>query len=272
VENDGFESRPTTMRSNTIKTLLAAGKVPLGTFVFEFHTSGIARIVAEAGADFIVFDMEHTGWSVESIRGLIATARCTTAIPLVRVPATEYDFIARILDVGAMGIMVPMVESAEQARAIVAAAKYPPLGRRGAAFGVAHDDYTGGDIVEKIASANREGLLLAQIETAAGLKNVDAIAATPGIDVLWIGQFDLSISMGIPGQFANPELIAAMDRVVAACQKHGKFAGIMAPDLATARDFLRQGFRMISYSGDLWVFQAALRQALSDLRSMTGER
>ena len=255
------------MRTNTIKTLLASGKVPVGTFVFEFNTSGIARIIAEAGADFVVFDMEHTGWSVETIRTLIATTRSTSVIPLVRVPATYYDFIARVLDMGTMGVMVPMVESAEQARAIVAAAKYPPVGRRGAAFGVSHDDYTGGDIVEKIASANREGLLLAQIETVAGLKNVDAIAATPGIDVLWIGQFDLSISMGIPGQFTNSELIAAMDQVVAACKRHGKVAGIMAPDLATGRDLLKQGFRMISYSGDLWVFQSALRQALTELRA-----
>ncbi len=255
------------MRTNTIKTLLAAGKVPVGTFIFEFNTSGIARIIAEAGADFVVFDMEHTGWSVETIRTLIATTRSTAVIPLVRVPATYYDFIARTLDMGAMGIMVPMVESAEQARAIAAAAKYPPVGRRGAAFGVSHDDYTGGDIVAKIASANREGLLLAQIETVAGLASVDAIAATPGIDVLWIGQFDLSISMGIPGQFTNPELIAAMDRVIAACKKHGKVAGIMAPDLATARDLMRQGFRMISYSGDLWVFQSALREALDKVRA-----
>jgi 2,4-dihydroxyhept-2-ene-1,7-dioic acid aldolase len=256
------------MRPNTTKSLLAAGKTPVGTFVFEFNTPGIARIIAEAGADFLVFDMEHTGWSVETIRTLLATTRSTSLVPLVRVPATEYDFIARVLDMGAMGIMVPMVESAEQARAIAAAAKYPPIGRRGAAFGIAHDDYTGGDIVEKISSANREGLLLAQIETVAGLANVDAIASTPGIDVLWIGQFDLSISMGIPGQFTSPELIAAMDRVIAACKKHGKVAGIMAPDLASGRDLIKQGFRMISYSGDLWVFQAALRGALDELRKL----
>jgi len=255
------------MRPNTIKSKLAAGQVPLGTFVFEFNTPGIARIIAEAGADFVVLDMEHTGWSVETIRTLLATARAANLVPLVRVPTTEYDFIARVLDSGAMGIMVPMVESAEQARAIVAAAKYPPEGRRGAAFGIAHDDYTGGDIVEKVRTANHEGLILAQIETVAGLANVDAIAATPGIDVLWIGQFDLSLSMGLPGQFTHQEIIAAMDRVIAACQRHGKVAGIMAPDLSTGRDLLKQGFRMLSYSGDLWVYQNALRSALTDLRS-----
>lgn len=246
--------------------MLAAGQVPLGTMVFEFNTPGIARIIAEAGADFLIYDMEHTGWSVETIRSLLATARAASLVPLARVPTTEYDFIARVLDMGALGVMVPMVESAEQARVIAAAAKYPPVGRRGAAFGVAHDDYTGGDILAKIESANREGLMIAQIETAAGLKNVDAIAATPGIDVLWIGQFDLSISLGIPGQFTNPELIGAMDAVVAACRRHGKVAGIMAPDLDTGRELLKQGFRMLAYSGDLWVYQAALRAGLAELR------
>src|SRR5262245_1072377 len=187
---DGTRRRRRGMRSNGVKRKAAGGGVSIGTFVFEFNTTGIGRIAAEVGAEFAVFDMEHTGWSVETIRMLIATTRSTAMVPLVRVPATEYHFIARTLDVGAMGIMVPMVESAEQAARLVASAKYPPIGRRGAAFGVAHDDYAGGHIVEKMNSANRETLLIAQIETAAGVQYVDAIAAVPGIDVLWIGHFD----------------------------------------------------------------------------------
>src|SRR5437870_2056100 len=123
------------MRTNHVKQRIQAGAVSIGTFLFEFNSTGIGRIAAEAGAEFVIFDMEHTGWSVETIRTLLATTRSTEMVPLVRVPATEYHFIARTLDVGAMGIMVPMVESAEQAAKIVAAAKYPPVGRRGAAFG-----------------------------------------------------------------------------------------------------------------------------------------
>jgi 2-keto-3-deoxy-L-rhamnonate aldolase RhmA len=134
----------------------------------------------------------------------MASSRAADLIPMVRIPATEYHLIARPLDVGAMGLMVPMVESAEQAWAIVDSAKYPPLGRRGAAFGMAHDDYSGGDISEKMASANDEVLLIAQIETARGVENLDAIAAVDGIDVLWIGHFDLTNSLGIPGQFSHP--------------------------------------------------------------------
>jgi 2-keto-3-deoxy-L-rhamnonate aldolase RhmA len=253
------------MRANHVKQKLHAGRTSIGTFVFEFNTTGIGRIAAEAGAEFCIFDMEHTGWSVETIRMLIATTRSTAMIPLVRIPATEYHFIARVLDMGAMGIMAPMVESAEQARRVVASAKYPPLGRRGAAFGVSHDDYTGGAVTEKIESANRETLLIAQIETADGLRNVDEIAAVDGIDVLWIGHFDLTSSLGIPGQFDHPQFHAALDRVLAACRAHRKAPAFMATDIAGGRDLLDRGFRMLAYGGDLWLYQAALGQGVAAL-------
>src|SRR5262249_38137742 len=161
------------------------------TMMFEFNSTGIARIAAEAGAEFAVFDMEHTGWSIETIRMLMATSRAAALVPMVRVPALQYHFIARVLDVGAMGIVVPLVADAAQARTIVDCAKYPPEGRRGVAFGVAHDDYQGGDLLAKIRQTNDEVMLLAQIETTEGLNHVDAIAAVDGIDALWIGQFDL---------------------------------------------------------------------------------
>jgi 2-dehydro-3-deoxyglucarate aldolase/4-hydroxy-2-oxoheptanedioate aldolase len=167
---------------------------------------------------------------------------------------------------GASGIMVPMVESAEQAAKIVASAKYPPMGRRGAAFGVAHDDYTGGDVVEKIRSANDETLLIAQIETRAGLENVDAIAAVSGINVLWIGQSDLTNSLGIPGQFEHPDFLDAVRRVADACRRHGKVPAFLVGDAAWGRSLLDQGFRMIAYGGDLWLYQAALAAGVADLK------
>ena len=255
------------MRGNKVKHALQNGGVSIGTMVFEFPTTGIGRIAAEAGAEFVIFDMEHTGWSIETIRGLIATSRAADLIPMVRVPATEYNLISRPLDVGAMGIMVPMVESAEQAQKIVNSAKYPPRGKRGAAFGVAHDDYTGGDIIAKMASANEEVFLIAQIETATGIENVDAIAAVEGIDCLWIGHFDLTNFLGIPGQFTHPTYLAAVQSVLDACAKHGKVAGIMCGDVATGQGQLAQGFRAMAYSGDLWIYQNALRDGISALRA-----
>ena len=107
------------MKPNPVKWTLRDGGTAVGTFMFEFNTTGIARLAAVAGAEFAIFDMEHTGWSMETIRMLIATSRSTTMVPLVRIPATEYHFVARVLDMGAMGIMVPMVESVEQARSSI---------------------------------------------------------------------------------------------------------------------------------------------------------
>lgn len=253
------------MRDNPVRQTLSEGGSSLGTFVFEFNTTGIARIATAAGAEFVVFDMEHTGWSIESIRTLIATTP-NSSVPIVRVPTTEYDFIARALDMGAMGVMVPMVETPEQAQLIVQSAKYPPLGRRGAAFGIAHDDYQSGDVQQKMLSANDQQLLVAQIETATGIENVEKIAAIEGIDVLWIGHFDLSTSLGIPGQFEHPKFLSAIDRVLEAARNHHKIGGFMAEGVENAKSLLERGFRMIAFGGDLWLYQQTLSEGLKAVR------
>lgn len=254
------------MRSNAVKRALQEGKTALGTMVFEFATPGIARIAAGAGAEFVVFDQEHTGWGMDTIRTLLATARAAEVVPLVRVPATEYHFISRPLDAGASGVMVPMVETEEQARLVVASAKYPPAGRRGAAFGIAHDDYAAGDAVAAMEEANQETLLIAQIETAKGIANVEKIAAVDGLDVLWVGHNDLTNSMGIPGRFDHPDYLRAIDRFLEACERHGKAPGIMSTGVEEARAQIGQGFRCVAYWGDLWIYANALRQGLDAVR------
>ena len=258
------------MRTNEVKRTLGAGGVALGTMVFEFNTPGIARLAAAAGAEFVVFDQEHTGWSVETIRSLMATARAADLVPLVRVPATQYHLLSRPLDVGASGLMVPMVESEEQARLIVRSAKYPPQGGRGAAFGIAHDDYEAGDAVAKMRSANEETLIIAQIETAAGVENVERIAAVEGIDVLWVGHNDVTNSMGIAGKFTHPDYLRAIGRFVAACRRHGKAPGFMATSVENARVLLAQGVRCLAYWGDLWLYSQALGQGLAAIREGAG--
>lgn len=254
------------MRENKTKRTLAAGGVSIGTMGFEFNTTGIGRVVGAAGADFVIYDMEHTGWSIETIRMLMATTRAADTVPMVRVPATQYHLLSRPLDVGAMGLMVPMVQDEAQARLIVQSAKYPPQGVRGCAFGVAHDDYTGGDVVAKMTNANDEVFLIAQIETGKGVENVDAIAAVEGIDCIWIGHFDLTASLGIPAQFDHPDFQRAVDQVVKAGAKHNKACGIMASSVANAQDWLSRGFRAVAYSGDLWIYQQALAQGIAAVR------
>lgn len=254
------------MIHNFVKHKLREGGTSIGTMLFEFNTTGIARIAANAGAEFAVFDMEHSGWSIETIRMLIATTPKSELIPIVRIPATEYHFVANVLDMGAMGVMVPMCESADQARLLVSSAKYPPDGRRGAAFSIAHDDYRGGSIPEIIQSANDETLLIAQIETARGLDNVEEIAAVPSIDALWIGLYDLTLSLGIPGEMNHPDVLAATERVFAACHAHNKVPAVLVTSLAEGEAQLARGFKLIAYGGDLWLYQAALRTGIKKLR------
>jgi 2-dehydro-3-deoxyglucarate aldolase/4-hydroxy-2-oxoheptanedioate aldolase len=254
------------MRENLVKRRLAQGGVAAGTMMMEFATTGIARIAAESGAEFAVFDMEHTGWSMETIRMLMATSRAAELVPMVRVPALQYHFIARVLDVGAMGLVVPMVADADQARLIVQCAKYPPAGRRGVAFSVAHDDYQGGDLPAKMRRANEELMIIAQIETAQGVQNVEEIAAVDGIDALWIGQYDLSTSLGIPGQFDRPEYRDATRRIVEACRRSGKVATLGALDIDQLRAGPAQGYRMLVYVLDIWIYQQALSRCFRALR------
>ena len=235
----------------TVKRALAGGRLVLGTFVFEFATNGIGRLAAGAGAEFVIYDSEHTGWDWQTLGGLVATTRTTRAEPWIRVPGIDRQSVARALDTGARGVMVPMVETAEQARAIASWARYPPDGIRGAAFGVAHDDYVRGDTVAYMRTSNQDNLILTQIETAAGLKAAHDIAAVDGVDVLWVGHFDLTNSLGIPGQFDHPDYLAALDRVVAAAAAHGKQAGFMAGSAGEAAMLVDRGFRLLAYGGDL---------------------
>jgi 2-dehydro-3-deoxyglucarate aldolase/4-hydroxy-2-oxoheptanedioate aldolase len=254
------------MEGNPVKRRLAGGGVALGSMVFEFFSPGIARVCANAGAEFVMYCMEHTGVSFETLKPQFALCRALGVAPLVRVPAAEYHFIARALDCGALGIMVPMVGTSEQAAQIVACTRYPPEGRRGAAFGFAHDDYQGGEVKEKIRALHERTLVICMIETRTGLDNVEAIAALPGVDVLWLGHFDLTNFLGIPGDFSNPIYKEAVKRIAASARTHGKTAGYMAADEALGREYLGHGYRMIATGTDQGLLQHATQRLIDAWR------
>ena len=260
------------MRNNPVKQSLEQGKTAVGAMVFECFVPGLPQICANSGAEFVLYDMEHTGLGLETLKTQIALCRGLPLVPMARVPRGEYHFIARALDIGALGIMVPMVGSGAEAAHIVSCTRYPPQGRRGAAFGFAHDDYQGGDVTQKMAALQQRTLVIAQIETTEGLDDVEAIAATPGVDVLWIGQFDLTNFLGIPGQFQHPLYLDAVDRVVKACAKHGKTAAILAMDETWARDYAAKGFRLMAYGIDQLLLQDALRRGMDLVRAAFTQR
>lgn len=234
-----------------------------GAMIFEFHSSGLPEILRRAGCAFVIYDMEHSAIGFDSLRYQVALCRALGLPALVRVPSSEHTFLSRALDIGATGVMVPMVESAEEARAIASATRYPPVGRRGAAFGFAHDGYVPGPIAEKVADANATTVVIAQIETERAMGDVEAIAAVDGIDALWVGQLDLSNFLGCPGDFAHPAFVAALDRIVAAARANEKGLGYMATTPALAREYRARGFSMIAAGTDQALLIEGLRRVLA---------
>jgi 2-keto-3-deoxy-L-rhamnonate aldolase RhmA len=257
------------MFPNPLKTKLQRGENSFGLFAFEFFTPGLAQVAKEAGAEFILLDMEHSGAGIDVMKQQIACCRGLDIAPLVRVPTHQYHFVARALDAGAHGIMVPMVETADQARDIVRWSQYPPVGRRGAVLGAAHDGYTGGNAREKLSALNERCLVMLQVETEIGVTNVEQIAAVPGVDSICIGFLDLSNFLGVPGETQHPTYLAAVERIAAAAKKHKKILGTAAPDEAFAREYLARGFQFICFGTDVYLLQSALSQRIKGLR---GER
>lgn len=260
------------MGFKSLKEMARSRDLKCGHFIVEFATPGIGHICKVAGCDFVLFDTEHSGFHNETIKAALRYFEAAGLPTIVRVPSKEYHHIARAADMGAEGIMLPMVNDAAEARAILDCMKYVPEGKRGVALGVAHDNYRGGPTMEKLAAANERITFFAQIETAAGVENADAMAALDGVDCLWVGHFDLTNSMGIPGQFDHPSYTDAIKKVVEACNRNGIAAGFMptTPDMAV--DYIERGFRALAYSGDLWLYQTALRTGLNEIRERAPAR
>lgn len=242
----------------------------VGHFIVEFATPGIGHIVKNAGCDFVLFDLEHSGFSFETAKSAVRYFEAADCPVIVRVPSKEYHHIARGLDVGAEGIMLPMVNDADEARGILDCLKYVPLGQRGVALGIAHDSYRAGDVMAGLGTANERTTFFAQIETRAGVENAEPIAALDGVDCLWVGHFDLSCSLGIPGQFDHPAFTGAIETVIAACRDTGKALGRLVPTADLGAELYKQGFDFVCYSGDVWVLGGALRDGVERLRAGAG--
>ncbi len=253
---------------NTLRNLCADGRLHAGHFVVEFATPGIGHILAGAGAEFCFLDMEHSGFSYETVKSTLRYLQAAEVPTVVRVPGKAYDQVARALDCGAEGVMVPMLGTAEEARALVRHARYAPEGARGCAFGIAHDRYRPGPAAAKMAEANARTTVFALIETAEGARNAEAIAATPGVDCVWVGHFDLSASLGVPGDFAHPTYRAALEGICEAARRHGKGLGRLVGNLAEAEEAVRDGFRLVCYGGDVWLLQAAIAEGVRGIRGM----
>jgi 2-keto-3-deoxy-L-rhamnonate aldolase RhmA len=255
------------MPLTTLRDMVGRKTLKSGTLVWEFVVPGIGHLLAAGGSEFVFLDTEHSGIGIDTLKSTLQYLEAAAIPALVRPPGRSYENIARALDAGAEGLILPMVGSGDEARRIVQCAKYAPMGARGVALGIAHDRYTGGPVAEKLAAANRRSVLFALVETREGAENVDDIASVDGIDGLWIGHLDLTSSLGIPGQFDHPDYLEAVDRIAKAARHYGKSLGRMVEGAEEGAALYPRGFDFIAVGTDTQLYANALRAELTALRS-----
>jgi 2-dehydro-3-deoxyglucarate aldolase/4-hydroxy-2-oxoheptanedioate aldolase len=234
------------------------GEVIFGQMVLELFTSGIGPMLAAAGMEFVIYDMEHGRCDIALLAEMIAGCRGSAIVPMARVPDVHFQPLSRVLDIGARGVMVPRVETRAQAEEIVGQLKYAPAGRRGVAMGIAHDLYRAGG-PEFFAQANEETIVILLLETAKAFENLDAIISVPGVDIAWMGHYDLTVSLGIPAQFDHPLFLDAMDALVASCRRHNVAPGFLPATPHSAAHWIGKGFRALSLGSDIGIFQSGVR-------------
>ncbi len=258
------------MLENKVKRALQRGEVVIGTMIQESRSPAIAQILANIGFDFMFIDMEHGAYDLETVADIIRVARLAGICPLVRVPDPEYHLMARPLDAGAQGVMIPRVEAREQVERIVERVRYPPVGVRGVAASRGHTDYRRQKLRSLADWLNQETLIVIQIERRRALERVEELVSVPGVDVALVGTNDLALSLGVP-EPTDQAIIAGVERVITACREAGVAPGIHLRDVEALGRWMRRGVRMIACSTDVDLLQEAASRALEHLRAVAAE-
>ncbi|MFQ3620175.1 MAG: aldolase/citrate lyase family protein [Spirochaetales bacterium] len=246
---------------NHVKQKLSKGEVSFGSWMQVGHPA-VAEVLAQVGFDWIALDMEHSDTSVRDFTDAARGMEGTKTLPLARVRENDTLAIRQVLDSGAWGVIVPLVNSAEEALRAVQAAKFPPEGHRGTSFFRANN--YGTRFAAYMEHANKEVLVIPMIETKKGVENVEQILSVEGVDGVFIGPYDLSLSYGIPGNLTDPIMQTARNKVLAACKRLGKAAGIhvVQSDAASIHATLAEGFTFVALSMDTLFLDRGAREVL----------
>jgi 2-keto-3-deoxy-L-rhamnonate aldolase RhmA len=252
---------------NTARDRLAAGELALGVGIRQSRTVDIASIMKACGYDWLFLDLEHNSMDLDTAVQISVAALAVGIAPIARVPAGQHWLATRILDGGGLGIVMPHVDTVEEAREIADRLRYPPRGHRSIAGGLPHFGYEPVSTAEATEAIDAATLVVVMLETPCAVENAAAIAAVPGIDALLIGTSDLSIELGIPGQFEDERIVSAYQTVVDACRAHGKFAGIGGIyEDALLRRYIGMGVRLVLGGADLGFMQTAATARATTLR------
>ncbi|HTS71358.1 MAG TPA: aldolase/citrate lyase family protein [Terriglobia bacterium] len=258
VENAGTSG----VLENPLKIMLREGKAVIGSTITVASAETAAQVAA-LGFDFLWIEMEHSPITLETLRNIILATRGLKAVPITRVPVNELWTAKRVLDAGSLGVIFPFCSTPELARQAVAACKYPPHGRRGSGPGLAAFRWPAVEGYHTFADNNVLVVIIVEEERA--VEQIDAIAATPGVDVIFVGTSDLSFSMGYRGQSDHPRVQEALKKVVAAGKANGKFLGLPVKDSDQIKKYIDQGFQWFQTATELGLMAKGARQLLEPL-------
>jgi 2-keto-3-deoxy-L-rhamnonate aldolase RhmA len=246
---------------------MAAGEIALGMNVRLGHNGDIARIAKATGHDFIFIDMQHSLFTTETVGHMAQAALGCGIAPMVRVRAPDDPNVPLLLDNGVTGIIFPDVETADDARRAVNAAKFAPIGQRSVCGGYPYFIFAPTPLDQAISAMNEATLVVCMIETVKGLQNVEEIAAVDGVDVVHVGSNDLLVSMGKPGRFGDPEIMAAIERVIDVAAAHGRYSGFGGDrNLERQVQLIRRGARFLTTQTDIGFLMAEANRVTGGLR------
>lgn len=254
------------MRPNAVKQALREGKTVLGTSYGQLRDSEIARILKAAGFDYVYLDGEHGGFGMETVQDICRVASLCELTVFTRVASMDYALIARALDCGSDGIIFPRVESPELLAQAVSWCKFPPLGVRGFGLTVMQANYEPVTIPQMIEHRNENGMVILQIETVTALEAREELLSVPGVDVVMVGPVDLSISLGIPGEFEHPRFVDAIDQIRDTCEAKGIVPGIQCRGVALSKFCRDRGFRFLGTSNEWNLLLEKARETVQALR------
>src|ERR1035437_9335936 len=260
------------MRTNTTRERLAKGEGVYGCGLQVYRAPEISRAFAAAGFAYVFIDMEHGSFNLETAHDMIIACKLAGITPIVRVGEVRYTLCARLLDQGAQGIILPRVEDPEVLAEALGWLRFPPLGIRGFGINPTMVDYEACTMPEIIEHQNRETLSVVQFETVRAVERADELLSLKGLDVVMIGPADLSISLGIPGQFDNPLLIRTVDKVIERCNAHGVVPGIQTRGIAMAKMWAERGMRFVGVAAEHVFLLEKCKEAIATLRAAKEKR
>ena len=254
------------MKPNPLRAKLAAGEIVYGTMIQDIRSPSIGQIMARAGCDFVFFDMEHGPFDLGVIADMVKVTRLEGVTPLVRVPGYAYEYLVRPMDAGAMGVMVPRIESRAQVESIVECLMYPPVGVRGLSADKGHNDFSAQDMWGFAEQANKENLIILQIEQEKAIENIDDILSVPGVGAAVLGPNDLAMSMGIHEKDTLAALESTIQIVLDSAKKHNIPCGIHIGNLEWLIEWERRGMQLIAYSNDIVFLRSGIQSAITKLK------